>query len=106
MFRYGQSIIDRSTDRKLRDRSLSAMPISLSPMPTRDDSPQMRSKRGRIGAYESWARTEDRTARTWHARKAALDRVEREADADGVLTAQEHASGLSGHGRHIFSGWR
>lgn len=47
--------------------------------------------RGRIGAYESWARTPDRTARTWPARKAALERFEREVDPDWVLTPQERA---------------
>ena len=51
----------------------------------------MRSIRGRIGAYESWARTEDRAARTWPARKAALDRFERVVDPDGVLPPQERA---------------
>jgi hypothetical protein len=56
-----------------------------------DDNAQLRSIRGRIGAYESWARTEDRTARTWPARKAALDRFEREVDPDGLLTPQERA---------------
>jgi rubrerythrin len=56
-----------------------------------DDTPQCRSMRGRIGAYESWARTDDRAARTWPARKAALDRFEREVDPDGVLTPEERA---------------
>ena len=51
----------------------------------------MRSLRGRIGAYESWARTDDRAARTWPARKAALDRFEREVDPEGKLTIQERA---------------
>jgi len=47
--------------------------------------------RGRIGAYESWARTPDRAARTWPARKAALERFEREVDPDGQLRPQERA---------------
>ncbi|WP_082961578.1 hypothetical protein [Mycobacterium sp. 852002-51152_SCH6134967] len=47
--------------------------------------------RGRIGAYESWARTPDRAARTSPARKAAVDRFEREVDPDGMLTPQERA---------------
>ncbi|PJE01909.1 MAG: hypothetical protein CK428_30575 [Mycobacterium sp.] len=47
--------------------------------------------RGRIGAYESWARTPDRTARTWPARKAALERFEREVDPNEELTPQERA---------------
>jgi hypothetical protein len=57
-----------------------------------DDTAKMRSLRGRIGAYESWARTPDRAARTWPARKAASDRFEREVDPDGVLTLQERAN--------------
>lgn len=56
-----------------------------------DDAPKIRSMRGRIGAYESWARTQDRALRTWPARKAALDRFEREVDPEGVLTPQERA---------------
>ena len=47
--------------------------------------------RARIGAYESWAKTPDRSARTWPARKAALDRFEREVNPDGVLSPQERA---------------
>jgi hypothetical protein len=56
-----------------------------------EDNPKLRSLRARIGAYESWARTEDRAARTWPGRKAAIDRFEREVDPDGVLTPQERA---------------
>lgn len=43
------------------------------------DSLQFRSQRGRLGAYTSWAKTEDRTARTANARKVAMDRFERES---------------------------
>src|SRR3954453_344720 len=50
-----------------------------------------RSMRGRIGAFESWAKTEDRSARTWPARKAAMDKFEREVDPEGKLTVQERA---------------
>lgn len=60
-------------------------------MATGDDSPNLRSMRRRFGAYESWAKKEDRAARTWPARKAALDRFEREVDPDGSLTPQERA---------------
>ena len=49
----------------------------------------MRSLRGQIGAYESWAKTPDRAARTWPARKAALDELE--VDPEGVLTPQQRA---------------
>ncbi|WP_006247202.1 hypothetical protein [Mycolicibacterium tusciae] len=56
-----------------------------------DDTPQFRIMRARLGAFESWARTEDRTARTRPARKAALERFEREVDPEGALTPQERA---------------
>jgi len=46
---------------------------------------------GRIGAHESWARTEDRAARTAPARRAALARFERQVDPDGVLPEAERA---------------
>lgn len=49
----------------------------------------MRSLRGRIGAYESWARTPDGAALA--CQKAAIDRFEREVDPDGLLTPQERA---------------
>lgn len=50
-----------------------------------------RSLRSRIGAHESWARTDNRTERTAPARKAMLDRFEREVDPNGELTPQERA---------------
>ncbi|OBG60826.1 hypothetical protein, partial [Mycobacterium sp. E735] len=65
--------------------------LKLPPVEADEGTAKMRSMRGRIGAYESWARTSDRPARTWPARKAALDRFEREIDPDGVLTPQERA---------------
>ena len=51
-----------------------------------------RSLRSRIGAHESWARTDNRTARTAPARKAMLDRFEREVDPSGELTPAERAA--------------
>lgn len=50
-----------------------------------------RARWGRIGANESWARTEDRAARTLPARMAALQRFERQVDPEGKLTPQERA---------------
>jgi hypothetical protein len=44
---------------------------------------------GSIGAHESWARTEDRTARTAPGRRAFLERFEREVDPDNKLTPAE-----------------
>ncbi len=54
-------------------------------------TPAERSLRGQIAAHESWAHTESRSARTAPARKAALDRFEREVDPEGVLPPAERA---------------
>jgi hypothetical protein len=45
-------------------------------------TPAERRLRSQIGAHESWARTEDRSARTAPARKAAWDRFLKLADGD------------------------
>ncbi len=58
---------------------------SLSPM-TAD-----RSLIARLAAHEWWAKTTDSTARTEPARRALLDRFEREVDPDGVLPSHERA---------------
>lgn len=58
-------------------------------MPT---SPETRKILGSIGAHESWARTPDRPARTANARRAFLDRFEREVDPEGVLSPAERAT--------------
>jgi hypothetical protein len=50
-----------------------------------------RRLRAQIAAHQSWARTEDRASRTANARKAMLDKFEREVDPDGVLTPIERA---------------
>ena len=50
-----------------------------------------RALRARLAAHTSWAHTGDRTARTENARKAFLDRFEREVDPDGFLPAAERA---------------
>lgn len=46
---------------------------------------------GRIGAYESWANTEDRTARTAAGRAAAEARFEKLVDPEGKLSPAERA---------------
>lgn len=53
--------------------------------------PAERSLRGQIAAHKSWAHTENRSARTAPARKAALDRFEREVDPEGKLLPAERA---------------
>lgn len=45
----------------------------------------------RIAAHQSWANTSDRSARTAPARRAALDRFERQVDPDGSLPPDERA---------------
>jgi hypothetical protein len=47
--------------------------------------------RAQLAAHTSWANTENRAARTAAARKAALDRFEREVDPDGKLSPEERA---------------
>ena len=47
--------------------------------------------RGRIGAYTRWARTDDRSAATWPARKALEDKFEWEVDPERKLTPTERA---------------
>ena len=50
-----------------------------------------RQQIARIAANTSWANTADRSARTSNARKAMLDKFEREVDPDGVLPPAERA---------------
>ena len=54
-------------------------------------TPTERRLRAQLAAHESWAKTDDRSARTAKARKAALDRFEREVDPHGELTPQERS---------------
>jgi hypothetical protein len=54
-------------------------------------TPAERRLAASIAAHESWAHTPDRSARTAKARKAAMDRFEREVDPNGELTPQERA---------------
>ena len=54
-------------------------------------TPTERKLIGQIAAHHSWAHTADRAARTAPARKAALDRFERDVDPEGVLTPAQRA---------------
>jgi hypothetical protein len=49
------------------------------------------ARNSRIGAHVSWANTSDRAARTAPARKAAMDRFEKQVDPEGVLDPTERA---------------
>ena len=53
--------------------------------------PSERTLQAKFAAHESWARTENRTARTANARKAMLDTFERKVDPEGVLPPAERA---------------
>lgn len=54
-------------------------------------TPEQRVLRGQIAAQESWAKTEDRSARTAPARKAMLDKFEKQVDPEGRLSLPERA---------------
>lgn len=54
-------------------------------------TPSERSLAGKIGAYEKWSRTADRTAATAPARRALWQKFETEVDPDGILAAEERA---------------
>ncbi|MGH8326162.1 MAG: hypothetical protein ACRET2_05310 [Steroidobacteraceae bacterium] len=47
--------------------------------------------RAQIAAHESWAHTDDRSARTEPARQALFDKFERQVDPDGKLAPAERA---------------
>lgn len=65
---------------------------------------QERNLIARMGAHASWAATEDRSARTAPARRAMLDRFERQVDPNGLLTATERARRAESARRAYFSG--
>lgn len=54
-------------------------------------TPAERSLMARIASNTSWANTADRSARTAPARRAFLDRFERQVDPDGTLPPAERA---------------
>jgi hypothetical protein len=56
---------------------------------------------GQIGAHNSWARTEDRSARTANGRKTFLDRFQKQVDPDGKLLPAERAR-LAEHARKAY----
>ncbi|GBE65998.1 hypothetical protein MFM001_24600 [Mycobacterium sp. MFM001] len=51
-----------------------------------------RRLRSQIGAHESWARTQDRSARTLPARLAAWDRFEQQVDPEQRLPPAQRAA--------------
>ena len=59
-------------------------------MPSHVRTPEERALASRIGAHAKWAKV-DRVEGTAVARKAFLDRFEREVDPEGILPAAERA---------------
>jgi hypothetical protein len=60
-------------------------------MPANKLPPAERRLVGEIGAHISWARTEDRSARTANARNTFLNRFDKQVDPDGTLLPAERA---------------
>jgi hypothetical protein len=56
------------------------------------DNPDFRSQRGRLRACVSWAKSEDRAARTAAARRALMGRFENEVDPERTLTVKERVT--------------
>ena len=54
-------------------------------------TPEQRAMRASIAAHVQWAKESDPPARTERARRAFLERFEREADPDGTLDPAERA---------------
>lgn len=57
----------------------------------RRETAEERRTHARLAAYESWARTRDRKARTANARHAAMSRFEKQVDPHGELPPDERA---------------
>ncbi len=55
-------------------------------------NPSERVLRSQIAAHTSWANTADRAARTLPARRAMLDKFERQVDPEGVLDPADRAT--------------
>lgn len=55
------------------------------------------STRHQIAAFESWAQTTDRTARTAAAREGLQAKFEREVDPDGVMDPVTKAKAVEAH---------
>ncbi|MCW2591772.1 MAG: hypothetical protein JWQ86_4199 [Mycobacterium sp.] len=66
-----------------------------------EHSPELRALRNRAASYESWARTEDRSARTAPARAAMQAKFEREVDPNNELTPAERVK-RAGYARKAY----
>ena len=63
-------------------------------------TPQQRALQGQLAAHVKWAHT-DPVEGTANARKAFLDRFEREVDPDGVLSPAERAR-RAAHAKKVY----
>lgn len=61
------------------------------PSPSASSTPAQRSLRARLAAHTLHAQVEDPAAHTAAARRAFLDRFEREVDPDGLLPPADRA---------------
>lgn len=73
-------------------------------MPPTGLTPTERKLRAQLGAYASWAKTEDRSARTRNAREAANRRFEDQVDPDRTLPPPERAKRAEAARRAYFKG--
>ena len=69
-------------------------------------TPAQRAQRASIAAHESWARTENRSARTAPARNALFEKFERRIDPDGILPPAERAKPAENVRRLTSRAWR
>jgi hypothetical protein len=68
-------------------------------------TPSERKLCAQVAVHESWARTENPSARTAPARKAMLDKFEREVDPDGKLPRPSAPSARSTRERPTSRDW-
>lgn len=67
-------------------------------------TPEQRRLSATAAVHASWAKTEDRTARTAPGNKAFLDRFERQVDPDGVLSPVDRAKRAESARKAYFAG--
>lgn len=66
-------------------------------------TPSERVLRSQAAAHKSWAHTPNRNARTANARKAHLEKFDREVDPDGSLPPEERAKRAENARRAYFA---
>ena len=66
--------------------------------------PELRSSYARLAAHAQWAQTDDWSARTATARKAFMDRFDRQVDPAGTLAPADRARRAESAKRAYFLG--